>query len=121
MTWALSAGLLPVGSSAPSAAELAAGRFGPSDRRIGARMGALMNTAAATPARQSPESTRVTAGGRVVAEVPEYTAWATPAASAVGSAPPTRVVFLVAKPGNPSSRAAEPSCPRLPRTGPRLW
>jgi hypothetical protein len=57
----------------------------------------------------------------VVEVVPEYTARETPAASAVASPPPTRVVFLVAKTGKPRSVAADFSPPRLPTIGPFDW
>src|SRR5205823_1345729 len=57
---------------------------------------------AATPDCQSPESTSATARGRALDSAGVKTAWATAAASAVGSAPPTRVVFFVANCGKPS-------------------
>ena len=70
------------------------------------------------PARQSSWSTSTTARGRVSLEREGKTAWATAAASATGSAPATRVVFLVAKTGKPSVVGpAGFSSPRWPSTG----
>jgi hypothetical protein len=113
----LPAGREPSGRSAASAAELEAGRLRPSENRSGARIGALISTEPARAPRQSRESTIATALGRVTFEPAEYTARATPAASAVGSPPPTRVVFFVAKAGNPRSTAAWLSLPLAPLVG----
>ena len=52
-----------------------------------------------------------------VARARRKTARATPAASATGSAPPTRVVFFVAKAGKPSAPAAPDSPPSWPSAG----
>ena len=90
-----------MGLSSSSADCVASGMSSPSDSRTGARSGRLMSWAAEIAARQSFESTSVTTAGRVSREREGYVARATPAASAIGSAPPTRVVFFVAKPGKP--------------------
>ena len=114
----------PVGPSALSAFLVASGSESAPDNRVGARSGRDISTDAATPACQSPESTRATARGRALGSSGVKTAWATAAASAVGSAPPTRVVFLVANCGNPSSWAALGWSPLRPIAGdlPRsLW
>ena len=76
-----------------------------------------MKTDAASAACQLSESARTTAAGRLVGPVDGNTACATPAASAVGSAPPTRVVFFVANVGKPRSPAACGSSPATPETG----
>jgi hypothetical protein len=62
-----------------------------------------MSWAAEIAARQSRASTSVTALGRVSFERAGNAARATPAAVTTESAPPTRVVFLVAKLGKPRS------------------
>ena len=72
------------------------------DSSIGARIGGAISTEAAIAACQSSLGARVTAAGWVPGAADGYTASATPAASATGSAPATRVVFLVA-----SDREAE--------------
>ena len=72
------------------------------DSRIGARIGAAISTDEAIAACQSSVGASVTAVGWVPAAAEGYTASATPAASAIGSAPATRVVFFVATVGNPS-------------------
>ncbi len=107
----------PVGSSALSAFFVASGSESDPDSRIGARSGRDISTDAATPACQSPESTSATARGRALGSSGVNTAWATAAASAVGSAPPTRVVFLVANCGKPSSCAALGWSPLRPIAG----
>src|SRR3954462_13562846 len=107
----------PAGASAARASALAQGRPPPLPNRIGARIGPDIRTEAATAARQSATSTSVTALGLVAAELEGYTARAIPAASATGSAPPTRVVFLVAKIGKPSAGAALAWSPLSPTTG----
>src|SRR5207245_6539524 len=84
---------------------------------VGARRGGDISTDAATPACQSPESTSATARGRALDSAGVNTAWATAAASAVGSAPPTRVVFFVANCGNPSCWAALGWSPLRPIAG----
>ena len=65
-----------------------------------------MRLAAAIPDCQSLESTSETASGPGTPPVEGNAASATPAAVAVGSAPATRVVFLVANSGKPRSWAA---------------
>src|SRR4051812_19452283 len=76
------------------------------ESRIGALTGGEVRLAAAIPDCQSPESTSETASGPATPPVDGKTASATPAALATGSAPATRVVFLVANSGNPRSCAA---------------
>ena len=76
------------------------------DSRIGARIGDDISTDEAIAACQSSVGASVTAVGWVPLAAEGYTAIATPAASATGSAPGTRVVFLVAVVGNPSCWAA---------------
>src|SRR5215218_2118920 len=110
----------PVGASASSASALAAGRSLPSDSSNGARSGSLISTAAASPACQMRWSASTTARGRVAGtpSLPAgYTARATAAASAIGSAPPTRVVFFVANAGKPSCCGASGSFPARPICG----
>src|SRR4051794_8082973 len=104
--WLPAASWEPVGFRADSAAAVASGSLPPSESRSGARTGAAMRAEAAVAARQSPWSARATAGGRVATDWPGKTERATPAASVTGSAPPTRVVFLVAKAGKPSESGA---------------
>ena len=101
-TCAFSALGSPRGLSALSAEEVAPGTSPPWVSRIGARRGSEKSTLAATPSCHELASTRVTAPGRVTSAVPGNTAWATAAASATASAPPTRVVLRVAKVGKPS-------------------
>src|SRR4051794_32491992 len=69
------------------------------------------------PPRRSRAWAGLPPGGRVSRDGEGYTARAAPAASAAGSAPPTRVVFLVAKPGKPRDCAAFLSSAGLPSTG----
>src|SRR4051794_40485987 len=107
----------PVGFRAVSASLLAAGRSVPFESRIGARTVVPARTAAATPTRQSRPSARTTAPGRVDADVAGKTARAAPAASATGSAPPTRVVFFVANAGKPRPVAASGSVALAPGVG----
>src|SRR3954449_9685188 len=84
---------------------------------MGARIVVPTSTDAATPMRQSRASTSATAPGRVFTDGPGNTARATPAASATGSAPPTRVVFFVANAGKPRLPAASDWLPLAPTTG----
>src|SRR3954454_13521785 len=84
---------------------------------MGARIVVPTSTDAATPMRQSRASTSATAPGRVFTDGPGNTARATPAASATGSAPPTRVVFFVAKAGKPRLPAASDWFPLAPTVG----
>src|SRR3954464_7581810 len=84
---------------------------------MGARIVVPASTDAATPMRQSRASTSATAPGRVFTDGPGNTARATPAASATGSAPPTRVVFFVAKAGKPRLPAASDWLPLAPTVG----
>src|SRR4051794_22264297 len=102
MTCAPPASLEPVGWSASSAALVASGILSPSANSTGARIGRAASTDAAIPVRQSRTSARITAWGRDSALRAGYVASATPAASATGSPPATRVVFLVANTGKPS-------------------
>jgi hypothetical protein len=87
---------------------------------MAARTGVEASTAPAMPARQSLASMSATALGRVSTLVAGNTARATPAALAVGSAPPMRVVFFVANAGKPRSAAASGSEPFAPTVGPSL-
>ena len=64
--------------------------------------GGAIRTEAAIAACQSEVGASATAPGWVPGAADGYTASATPAASATGSAPGTRVVFLVAVTGKPS-------------------
>src|ERR1700761_9855807 len=96
----------PAGASAFSASLVAAGSGGGPDSRIGARIGEDMSTDEAIAACQSSVGASVTAVGCVPPAADGYTAIATPAAAATGSAPGTRVVFLVAVAGNPRCWAA---------------
>ena len=98
-TWAPPAE--PVGASMLSACAVAAGSEPLPDSRIGARIGGAISTEAAIAASQSSVGASVTAAGWVPGAEDGYTASATPAASAIGSAPATRVVFLVASAGIP--------------------
>src|SRR6476469_2417558 len=102
MTCAPPASGEPVGCSASSAALVASGSVSPSANSTGARIGLPASTDAASPVRQSRTSARITALGRDSIVREGYVASATPAASATGSPPATRVVFLVANTGNPS-------------------
>ena len=91
-----------MGANAVSVLEVAAGsELGP-DSSTGAWMGGAISTDAAIAASQSPVGASVTAVGWVPGAAEGNTARATPAASATGSAPATRVVFLVARMGKPS-------------------
>src|SRR6185437_6013223 len=111
MTCAPPACLDPVGCSASSAAEVAAGSLLPWANRIGASIGRPTSTAAAIPVCQALTSARITAAGRVSGVRAGYVASAAPAASAIGSAPAIRVVFLVATTGKPSGGPAGVSVP----------
>src|SRR4051812_42945989 len=117
MSCALPAAFEPSGPSASSASALAGGRSGPFESRIGARNGGAASTAAATAPRQSRASASTTAPGRLLFDEAGYTARDTAAASAIGSAPPTRVVFLVAKPGKPRPLAASGWSEAAPMVG----
>src|SRR4051812_11671069 len=96
----------PFGFSRLSVSEVTAGSPPPSLSRIGARSGAATSAPAATAPCQSSLSTSTIAGGRVSSELDGNTALATPAASAAGSLPLTRVVLRVAMIGKPSCSAA---------------
>ncbi len=117
IAWAPPASLAPVGWSFSSASAVASGSSSPSLSSTGARTGPAASWAAEMPARQSSWSTSTTALGRVSSAREGNTAWATPAALATGSAPDTRVVFLVAKTGKPRAGPAGSSSPRWPSTG----
>ncbi len=69
--------------------------------------GDAISTEAAIAPCQLFLSTIATACGRLSGEVAGNTALTTPATSATGSAPATRVVFFVAVTGKPSSAVAE--------------
>ena len=84
---------------------------------MAARTGVEARTAPAMPARQSRASISATAAGRFSGVVAGNTARATPAALAIESAPPMRVVFLVAKAGKPRSVVASGSELLAPRPG----
>src|SRR5947209_11587487 len=105
-TWTWLGRALPVGWTRLRAVWVTAGSDPPLVSRIAAWIGAAASADAAIPPCQSPESTSATAGGRVCGLVEGNAAPATPAASAVGSLPATRVVFFVAVVGNPSWFAA---------------
>ena len=91
-----------MGASAFSASAVAAGIAVGPDSSSGARIGGAISTAEAIAACQSPVDASATAVGWVPGAADGNTARATPAASAAGSAPGTRVVFLVARAGKPS-------------------
>ena len=93
----------PSGPSCSSAVAVSSGISPPSVSRTGAPTGAAVSDAAAIPPAQSPASTSETASGPATPPAEGKTASAAAAASAIGSAPETRVVFLVANAGNPSS------------------
>jgi hypothetical protein len=120
ITWASLARSEPLGLSRLSVSWLIGARSLPSDIRSGAPIGGAANTAAVTPACQSSSSTSTTAVGRTVSVVAGKTALATPAASAVASPPPTRIVFFVAVEGKPSFAAASSSPELVPSWGGRL-
>ena len=84
---------------------------------MAARTGVEARTAPAMPACQSRASISATAAGRFSGVVAGNTARATPAALAIESAPPMRVVFLVAKAGKPRSVVASGSELLAPRPG----
>src|SRR5436190_19169817 len=96
ITWAPSTAPEPVGASVLSASDVAEGREWCPDSSTGALIGEDIRTAEAIAACQSSSGAIVTAPGWVPEAAEGYTASATPAASAAGSAPATRVVFLVA-------------------------
>ena len=106
ITWAPFAAPDPVGASVDTTSAVAAGSDPAPDRSTGARIGGAIRTEAAIEAAQSSLGAMVTAAGWVPGAADGYTASATPAASATGSAPATRVVFLVASTGKPSFCAA---------------
>ena len=95
ITCAPPAALAPFGASRSSAAAVASGTLSPLANRIGARIGALNSTDAASPVRQSLTSASTTASGLASGNA----ASATPAASAIASPPATRVVFRLATTG----------------------
>ena len=90
---------LPCGSRAARALAVGSGTPPGAEIRTGAPTGAAISTEAAIAPCQSSSPTRVTAAGRWAGVVEGKVASATPAALEAGSAPPTRVVFLVAKAG----------------------
>ena len=117
MTCAPPAACAPVGASAVSASRVACGRSRPcgeEQRRADGR-----GSRARRPPRRRASRGRRRARpppGRVAGVRAGKTARATPAALATASAPPTRVVFFVAKVGKPRSSAA--SARRRPRRAP---
>src|SRR4051794_14235668 len=111
------AGSEPVGERASSADWVVGGILVPSVIRIGAWIGDDISTEAASAARQSWTSTSATALGRNSGVTDGKTARAAAAALAIGSAPATRVVFLVASTGKPSSASACFFSPLGPTTG----
>ena len=102
-----------------SAALVASGSSPPSVSSTGARTGGLDSWAAEVATRAvAAVGERRPPSGACPRLRDGNTAIATPAASATGSPPPTRVVFFVAKPGKPSAaRPASASSPFWPRTG----
>src|ERR1700733_3982083 len=106
MTCAPPAAPDPVGASADRASLVAAGSAVAPESSTGAPMGGAISTDAAIAACQSPVGASVTTFGWVPGTTDGNTARATPAASATGSLPGTRVVFLVASAGKPSFCAA---------------
>ena len=97
--WAPCAASEPAGSSVSSAAAVASGTSSAVEISSGARIGSAIRTAAAIALSQSASSTRTTASGRCFGVAEGKTASATAAAFEAGSAPPTRVVLLVANSG----------------------
>src|ERR1700742_4532810 len=118
MTWAPPAGPDPVGASAVRASLVAAGSAVGPEGRTGAWMGEPISTKPAIAACQSPVGASVTAVGWVPDTTDGNTARATPAASATGSAPGTRVVFLVAVKGKSSCCAVCPAVGGVPPFAP---
>src|SRR5579884_281044 len=96
----------PVGASRDRAWAVALGNLAAPESSTGARIGEAIITAEASAACQSSVGAIVTAAGWVPEPMEGNTASATPAASATGSAPATRVVFLVASAGKTISCAA---------------
>src|SRR5919201_443808 len=92
----------PVGASRLRALDVAEGSEELPERRIGAFRGPDIRTDEAIAACQSSVGAITAAAGWVPDAAEGYTASATAAASAIGSAPATRVVFLVTTPGYPS-------------------
>src|SRR4051795_11743780 len=108
MTCASRAKSAPTGLRRSIASEVAAGSLSPSLARSGAPSGCAFSTEPATAPCQSFLSTSTTACGRSLGVVAGNTAAATPARSATGSPPPTRIVLRVATAGEPSFYAACP-------------
>ena len=109
MICALPASAEPDGFRRASVSLETAGSLPASLSSVGTPSGLAISTEAAIAACQSRPSTIATACGRFVGEVEGNTALTAPATSAAASAPATRVVFLVAETGKPSSVAAERS------------
>src|SRR5207302_9619746 len=84
------------------ASRVALGRDEVPESKTGALIGGAIWTEAAIAASQSSVGAIDTACGCVPELEAGYTASATPAASATGSVPATRLVFLVATEGKPS-------------------
>src|SRR3954449_19401 len=117
IAWAPLASWAPFGLSRSSVSDVTEGSESPSVSRIGALSGSPTSAPAATAPCQSSLSTSTTAGGRVSSDDDGKIALATPAASATGSLPLTRVVLRVAVIGKPSCSAAFLSVDFAPVTG----
>src|SRR4051794_12386308 len=117
IAWAPLASWAPFGLRRSRVSDVTDGSEPPSVSRIGARSGFATSAPAATAPCQSSLSTSTTAGGRVSSEDEGKIALATPAASAAGSLPLTRVVLRVALIGKPSCSAAFLSVDFAPVTG----
>src|SRR5438067_1470462 len=107
MIWALPASGEPAGFSRASVSFDTVARLPPLLSRVGIASGLAMSTPAAIAPCQFCVSTIATACGRLLGPVDGNTALTAPAASAAASPPATRVVFLVADTGKPSSVAAD--------------
>src|SRR5919204_2427388 len=107
MIWAFWARGEPAGLRRLRASLDTAGSLPPLLKRTGMPSGWAMSTDAAIAPCQLLLSTMATACGRLSGDVAGKTALTAPATSATVSAPATRVVFLVAVTGKPSSAAAD--------------
>ena len=116
----------PLGCSRSSVSSVTAGSSSPSESSIGAPIGGPASTDAAMPETQSSWSTSTTAVGRSVSPVAGNSAFATPAASAAASPPPTLIVLRVALEGKPSfsvacsSSAVTATCGGVDSSSPRV-
>src|SRR6185437_9352740 len=107
MIWAFPASGEPGGLSRASVSFETVGRLPPLLRIVGMPSGCAISRPAAITPCQLAESTTATACGRLEGPVEGKTALTAPATSAAASPPGTRVVFLVADTGKPSSVAAD--------------